>query len=136
MTEVIFRSFLHLLKNHGRDFLGCVKTVIDGNAAGVVITFGHLVAPVTDFFGHLIEAAAHETLHGSNGIFRIGNGLALGRVTHFAFTIFQESHHRRGGSSTLFVGDHYRFITFHYSYAAVGGTQVNSDYFAHIVVFQ
>ncbi len=121
MTEVIFSRFFHFLKHHGADLLGSVQPAIYVNTNGIIVTFYHLIAPVADLFGYLVKTTAHKSLYRSDGIVGVGNGLALGRVTHLTFTVFQKSHYRRGGTASLVIGYHHRFAAFHNGHAAVGG---------------
>jgi hypothetical protein len=61
----------------------------------------------------------------------VGYRLALGRISYFAFTVFDEGNYGRGGAASFTVGDDYRLVAFHHGNAGVGGSQVDSDYFFH-----
>ena len=44
----------------------------------------------------LVVLAAHETLHGEDGILRVGDGLTLGGLADKALAALAESNDRRG----------------------------------------
>jgi hypothetical protein len=69
----------------------------------------------------------------TDGVFGVGNGLALSRVAYFAlaFAIVEECDNRRRGAAAFGVRDYNRLVAFHYGDARVGGAQVNTDDFAH-----
>ncbi len=87
MTQVILGRFFHFLQHHSADFLWRIQSAIYVNTNGIIVTFCHFIAPVADLFSHFIKLAAHKTLHRSDSVMRVGDGLAFGRVTHFAFAI-------------------------------------------------
>src|SRR5690606_5510393 len=61
LAQVIFSGLFHFLKDHGGNFLGGIKTSVYVNTYGIIVTLYHFIAPMTDFFGHLIKAASHKT---------------------------------------------------------------------------
>ena len=121
-AQVIFGRGLHLLQDHGRNFLWRVQTIANAHTHGVVVTPLYLVAYHFHFTSHIIVLLAHEAFDGLYRVFGIGNGLTLGRVAHFAFafTVVQKAHDRRGRSAAFAVGDYHRFVAFHNGYATVG----------------
>ena len=84
--------------------------------------------------GHLVVAAAHEALDGVDGVFRIGDGLALGDLTDEAFARLGEADHGGGGPATFLVRDDDGLAAFHDGHHGVGGAEVNADDLAHVVV--
>ena len=122
ITEIILGRFLHFLKHHGTDLLGRILPAINVNANRIIVTLHHFITPVADLFRHFIKTATHETLHTTDGVMRISDGLALGRITHFALAILKKSHYRWGRATPFFISYDNRFIAFHNGYATVGGS--------------
>src|SRR5690606_20082364 len=102
--------------------LRSIFAVVDLHAGRVVVALYNAVRYAADLFGCLIVSSAHKPLDGRNGLFGVGNGLALSRVTYLTFTILHECHNRRRGPLAFVVGDDYRLITLHHSNARVGSS--------------
>ena len=136
MSKVVLSHFFHFLEHHRTDFLRGIQSAVNINADSIVVAFGNIIAPMLDLFGNLIKPPTHKPLHRSDGIDGIGDGLTLGRISHFAFSILQKCNYTRGGSSTFVIGDHNGFIAFHYGDTAVGRSKVNSNDFCHILDFR
>ena len=69
-------------------------------------------------------------LDGRNGLFGVGDGLALCHLAHQTLIVF-ECHNGRGGTRTFAVGDNDGFAAFHNGYTGIGSTQVDTDNLAH-----
>ena len=93
LAQVIFSSLLHFLKYHGGNFLRGIQAAVYVNTYGIIVTFYNFIAPVTDLFCHLVKPATHEPFHRSDRVLGVSDGLALGRVAHFPFSVFQKSHY-------------------------------------------
>ena len=130
LAQIVFGRLLHFLKNHGRDFLRRVVAAVDGHA-GQSALVDHIVGHAFDLLLHLSVGFAHEAFDRVDGAFRVGDGLALGGVAHFALAAFDEGHNRRRGALTFAVGDDNRFVAFKYGYARVSRSEVNSDNLSH-----
>ena len=132
-TEVVLSSFLHFLQCHRRNFLRRVEAVIDFYTGGVVVAFDHFVRHTANLCLNLVERTSHEPLDAVYGFFRIGNCLPFGRLAYFTFTAVNECDDGRSRSFPFCVGDDHGFVAFHDGHAAVGGSQVYSNDFAHSV---
>ena len=102
---------LQLGEDHGGNFLG-----------GVVLAAG------MDLLG-----GAHLALDGGNGVLRVGDGLTLGDLADQTLAGLGEADHRRRGAGALGVGDDDRLAALHHGDAAVGGAQIDTNNFAHII---
>ena len=60
LSEVILGRFLHLLKNHGRDFLRRIKSAVNVDTGRIVIPTHHGVRHTLHLFRHLVVGFAHE----------------------------------------------------------------------------
>ena len=110
-----------------------VHAVADANPHGVVAAAFNRVAHHLHFAAHFFELFAHEALDGLYCILRIGDGLTLGWVSHFAFafSIIQEAYNGRSRPAAFAIGNNHWFAAFHDGHAGVGGTKVYSYYFSH-----
>ena len=62
---------------------------------------------------------------------RIGDCLALGRITDFSFAILSKGDDRGSRSPSLTVGNDNRFVPFHDSYTRVRGSKIDTNNFSH-----
>src|SRR5262249_41944323 len=81
-----------------------------------------------DFF----VPTSHESLDRIDGIFGVGDGLALCDLSNKTFTTFCERHNRWGGAATFLVGNNDGLATLHNCNDGVGGAQIDSDNLAHL----
>ena len=130
-SQVILGRLLHLLQDDSRNFLRRVRTIADTYTRRIVVAAFHLVRHAVDFVGHLIVRFPHETLDRVNRPVRVGHCLTLGRVAHLAFPVVHKSNHGRSCPMTFAVRDNNGFTAFHYSYAGVSSSQVDTYYFSH-----
>ena len=107
-AQVALGVGLQLLQDHGGDFLRGVLLAVNV----------------------YLVIAAHMALDGRNGLFGIGDGLALCHLAHQTLIVF-ECHNGRGGTRTFAVGDNDGFAAFHNGYTGIGSTQVDTDNLAH-----
>ena len=98
-----------LLEHHGADLLGGVALAVHGD----------------------LVIRAHLPLDGRDGAVGVGDGLTLGHLANHPLSVLGEGHHRGGGAVAFGVGDDDGFAALHDRYAAVGGTQVDTDDFRH-----
>ena len=130
LAQIILGRLLHLLQNHGRDFLRSVQTSFDVHARGVVVSLHYRIRHTGYFLLHLVIGLTHETLDGEHGVLRVGDGLTLGGVTHQTLAVLKR-HDGRRSALALVVGNHHRFVTFKYGNTRVRGSQVNTNNLSH-----
>ncbi len=111
LAEVRFRVALEFLQDHRGDFLRRVGLAVDRD---------------------LVVRIAHVTFDGRDRAVRIRDGLALCELADEALTILREADDRRRDAAAFRVRDDGRFAAFHDGYDGVRGTQINTDYLAHI----
>ncbi len=90
MPKKIFSSFLHFLKDHCRNFLWSIFTVVDLHTGSVIISFNNSIWNTFHFFFHLVKAISHKSFYGRNSFCRVCYSLTFSRITNFTFTIFNE----------------------------------------------
>ena len=73
----------------------------------------------------------HMSLDGRDSLVSVGYGLTFCRLTNQTLACLCESYNRRCGSCSLCVCDNGGLSTFHYCYAAVCCTKVNTNNLAH-----
>ena len=121
LPEIVLGGLLHLLQNHGRDFLRGVLAA--GNLhAGISVVVHHREGHALGLLAALLVGLAHEAFDGVYGVLRIGDGLTLCRVAHLALTVLYEANYRRGCTLAFRVSNHYRLIALEHGNAAVGST--------------
>ena len=71
---------------------------------------------------------------GKERIFRIGDGLTLGRLADQTLAVVVEGNDRRGRARAFGIFDDLRVLAVHDGDAGVGRSQVDTDYFSHVVL--
>ena len=107
-AQVALGIGLQLLQDHRGNFLRGVLLAIDV----------HLVI------------GAHVTLDGRDGLFGVGDSLALSHLAYQTLIVF-ECYNRRGRAGALAIGDDDGFAAFHNCYAGIGGAKVDADDLTH-----
>ncbi len=79
------------------------------------------VGDAFEFLLDLVEFAAHEALDGIDGVARVGDGLALGRLADEPFAALGERDDGRRGALAFGIFQNERFAAFHDGHAGVGG---------------
>ena len=132
-AEVVFGGLLHLAQDFSRDLLGRQLLVAHADPRIAVVGFGDRVRHQRDVFLDFlfVELAADQALDGEQGVFRVGDGLALGRRANQDLAIFLVSDDRRRRARAFCVFDDLRLAIFHDRNARVGGAQVDTDDSAH-----
>ena len=74
---------------------------------------------------------AHVALDAGDGTPGVGGDLALGRAAHQPLAILGKGYHAGSGPLALRVGNDNGLAALDHCHTGVGGTQVNSDHFAH-----
>src|SRR5206468_7984732 len=62
----------------------------------------------------------------------VGDRLALGRLADEPLAVLGESDDRGGGAGAFRIFDHLGLAAFHHRDAAVGGAEIDTDYFSHM----
>ena len=137
LAEVLLGGFLHLLQDIGRNLArrvllaagldpGVAVLALDDVEGDHLLVLGHHRVGVT---------APDQALDGEQGVFRVGDRLALGRLAHEALAILGERHHRGRGPRAFRVLDHLGLGPVHDGDAGIGGSEVDSDDFRHYACF-
>ncbi|MNZ60951.1 NAD-specific glutamate dehydrogenase [compost metagenome] len=134
LAEVVFGGLLHLFQNFGADLRRRHFLAGSLDPGVTVVSLDDLVRHQLDVFLHDIffEAAADEALHCEQGVVRVGDGLALGRLANQDFAVVGVGHDRRGSTRAFGVFDDLDVTVFQNGDARVGGPQVDTDDFAHV----
>src|SRR5690606_21708632 len=115
LTQVIFRSLLHLFQHFGRNLRRghFLRTGFDPGIT--IVGLDDLVRHAGDVFLDFVvgELAADQTLHRVQGVVGVGNRLTLGRLTHQRFVVFAVSNDGRGGAITFAVFDDLGLVALH-----------------------
>ncbi len=109
LAQVSLGIRLQLGQDHRADFL-----------RGVILAAG------VDLLG-----SAHLALDGRNGVFGVGDGLALCHLAHQTLTGLGEADAGRRGAGALRVCDNDRLAAFHDGDAAICSTKVDANDLAH-----
>ena len=79
----------------------------------------------------IVEAAPDQALDGEEGVFGIGDALALGGLADQALAIGGKGDDGRGGAGAFRILDDLGGRALHDRHAGIGGAQVDADYFSH-----
>ena len=66
-----------------------------------------------------LKVAAHVSLDGDNGLFRVSNSLVLRKLTYQTLAVLSERYNGRRCSGAFGVGDNYRLAAFDNGYAGI-----------------
>ena len=108
-AQIVLCVAFQLLQNHCGNLLGSVLLSVNG----------------------YFIVGSHLSLNGRNGLFRVCNRLTLCRLSYQSFSCLREGYYRRCSSRAFCIGDNHWFTAFHYCYAAVRCSQVDTNNFAH-----
>ena len=108
LAQVVLRRLFHLAQDFGADLLRREFLAAHFHPGIAVVGLDDLVGHQMDVFLHLffVELAANQALDGVNGVFRIGDGLALGCRAHEDFAIVLVGHDGRRGARAFGVFNH------------------------------
>ena len=95
--------------------------------------FDHRVGDAIQLILNFIKLASHEAFDGEDGVLRVGDGLPFCGLADESFAVFGESDHGGGGACAFAVLEDNGFAAFHDRHAGVGGAEINSEDFSHIV---
>ena len=134
LAQIVLGGLLHLLQDHGRDFLRRIFTAF--NLYAGIATFVHYgIGNAGNFLFGLLPVLTHETLDGINCVLRICDGLTLSGITHLTLAVLNKANHRRSGSLTFAVSDHYGLVALKNCDTTVSCTQVNTNNLSHNCIF-
>ena len=115
-TKIALGGFLHLLQSERADlrrriiFAACFDPSIAG------LTLGDGVGDEAHIFlcHRIIETTANQALYRKDRIFRISDGLPLGRLTDEALTVFGKGYDRRGCPRAFGIFNHLGLAALHH----------------------
>ena len=133
LPEIGFRRLLHLLQDEGGDLRGRIGLAVGLDPGVAVDCLGDLVGDeLLVLLDHrIVVAAADQALDREDGLFRIGDRLALGRLADETLAVVAEGDDRRRGAHAFGVLDDFRSLAFHDGDARIGGAEVDADDLAH-----
>ena len=134
LTEIGLGRLLHLLQDEGGDLRGRIGLAFDLDP-GVAVRGAHdLVGDELLVLVHhrVVVAAADQPLDREDGALRVGDGLALGRLSDQPLAVIGEGDDRRRRAHALRIFDHFRRLAFHHGDARIGGAEVDADDLAHV----
>ena len=133
LAEIGFRRLLHLLKNEGGDLRGRIGLAVRLDPGVAVRGPGDLVGDeLLVLLDHrVVVAPADQALDREDGLFRIGDRLALGRLADETLAVVGEGDDRRRRAHAFGVLDDFRRFAFHDGDARIGGAEVDADDLAH-----
>jgi hypothetical protein len=128
-------GFLHLLQDEGGDLRGAVVLALRLHPGIAVLGLDDLVGDqVLVLLGHrVVGAAADQAFDGEQRVFRIGDALALGRLSYQPLARFGERDHGRRGARALGVLDHFGILALHDRDTGIRRAEIDADYLAHVV---
>ncbi len=135
LAEIGFGGFLHLLQDEGGNLRRRILLAVGGDPGVAIVGLDDLVGNQAHvLLGHrIVEGAADQPLDGEKGVFRIGDGLALGRLADQALAIVGKGDDRGRGARAFGVLDDLGSGAFHHRHAGIGGAEIDADYFSHIL---
>ena len=133
LSEVVLSGLFHLLKDDCRDLLRRIETSVDVHTRSVVVAFGYFIRNTGDLRSKTIIGLTHKTLDRIDSSGRVCDCLTFSRVTYFTLAALDKSDYRRRSTFTFSICDNDGFVTLHYGYTRVRGTEVNSNNFRHSI---
>ncbi len=123
-----------LLQDHRADFRRAVLLAHHLDPGVAIGGLHHLVGDEALLAVHIgiVELAAHEALDRVDGIFRVGDGLALGDFADQTLTALGEGDDGWRRAGAFRVRDDDRLATLHDGDTAIGGSKINADDFGHL----
>ncbi|EKJ94259.1 putative NAD-specific glutamate dehydrogenase [Bradyrhizobium lupini HPC(L)] len=135
-TEIGFSGFLHLLQDHRGNLRRGIILVLRLHPGVAIVTLDDLERnkSLVLLDGRVFITAADQALYRKQGVRRIGDRLALGRLADKAFAIVGKCHHGRRGTCAFRVFNNFRVLAIHHCDAGVGCAKVDTDYFCHALL--
>ncbi len=135
LAQVILGGLLHLLQHFGRNLRRRHLLALHFHPGITVIGLDDGVGHHLDVLLHDIffETAADQALDRVQSVLRVGDCLALGRLTDQRLAIVGVGDDGRRGASAFGVLDDLDVAVFHDGDTGVGGPQVDTDDLAHLI---
>ncbi|EHH12994.1 NAD-specific glutamate dehydrogenase [Mesorhizobium amorphae CCNWGS0123] len=133
LAEIGFRRFLHLLQDHGRDLRGRLLLAAGLDPGIAIVALHDLVGDklLVLLRNRIVIAAADQALDREDGVFRIGDRLALGRLADEALAVTADGDDGRGRARAFRILDDLRLLAIHDGDTGVGRSKIDTDYFCH-----
>ena len=80
----------------------------------------------------VFKATTDQTLDRKQGVIRISHRLAFSRLSNQHFPVIGKSDGRRCCPSSFGIFYNFWLVAFHYGHTGISGSQINSDYLAHV----
>ncbi|ETW12424.1 putative NAD-specific glutamate dehydrogenase [Roseivivax marinus] len=134
LAEVALGGFLHLLQDEGRDLRRRIGFALGLDPRITVAAVDDLVRHVLLVLGEIgvVLTTTDQALDAEDGVGRVGDRLALGRLANQTFVV-GETDDGRGRACPFRVLDDLGLAAVHDGDAAVGGAEVDADDFAHVL---
>ncbi|EHH04711.1 putative NAD-specific glutamate dehydrogenase [Agrobacterium tumefaciens CCNWGS0286] len=135
-TEIGFSRFLHLLKDHRGNLRRGIIFVLSLHPCVAIVALDDFKGDksLVLFDGRVFVTAADKAFHRKQGIGRVGDRLALGRLADKAFAIVGKCHHGRRGARAFRIFNYFRVLAVHHCDAGIGRAKVDTDYFCHALL--
>ena len=132
-AEIGFRRLLHLLQDEGGDLRRRILLAVGLDPGVAVRCLDDLVGDeLLVLLDHrVVVAPADQALDREEGVFRIGDRLALGRLADETLAVVGEGDDRRRGAHAFGVLDDFWVFAFHDGDARVRGAEVDADDLTH-----
>src|SRR6056297_1210400 len=133
-AEIGFGGFLHLAEDEGGNLRGAVFLAARLNPCVAIAAIDDGERHVLLVLGQIdvVHTATDQALDAEDGVFRVGHGLTLGRLADETF-VFGEGHDRWRRTGAFGVFDDAGLTAIHDGDAAVGGSEVDTDHFGHVL---
>ena len=133
LAEMRLGRLLHLLQDEGGNLRGRIGLAVGLDPGVAVRGLADLVGDeLLVLLDHrVVVAAADQPLDREDGLLRIGDRLALGRLADQPLTVIGEGDDRGCGAHALRVLDDAGRLAFHHCDAGIGGAEVDADDLAH-----
>ena len=133
LAQVVFGGFFHFAQNFGRHLRRRQFFALGFHPRIAIGRFHNVERHGFDVFLYffVFKFAANQAFYRINGVFSVGNRLALGGRAHQDFAAVQIGNHGRGGACAFGVFDYFGLAAFRDGQTGIGGTQINTDDFCH-----
>ena len=137
LAEIGLGGLFHLLQDEGADLRGRIFLAAAFDPGIAIVAGDDLIGhqPAILLGQRIVEAPADQALDGKEGVFRIGDGLALGGLADQPLAGVGEGDHGGRRARALAVLDHLDVLAFHDGNAGIGGAEVDTDDFTHVSFF-
>ena len=137
-AEIGFGGLFHFLQDEGGNLAGAVFRALDLDPGVAVIAVDDLVGDkaLVLFHHRVVIAPSDQALDGEQGVFGVGDGLALGRLADQPFAARRKSDHRRRRARAFGIFDDLGLRALHHRDAGIRRTEINANDFAHRYLFK